>query len=593
MKFKTKPFKHQTLCLADFGLREYFALLAEQGTGKTWIIINNVATLWDNGACDGLLVLAPNGVHHNWVLREIPTHMPDGVRYRMAAWSAGANKTETAKLNSILVEKEEGELRILCMNSEGLQHKRSEEFAAAFASSCKKLMIVVDESSDFKTPSASRTKALMKIRKFAKYRRIMNGTPITNGPFDAFSQFLFLDQSILGTDSFYAFKAEYAKLMPREHGLIRKIMTGKIKLSEIDKTLISEYVKTVHAILVLNGREELWMESAKLIAFDELGEYAEMLPVIRDLKTTLDGATRSKKKDDCVFKLNRIESIITLHERKLGNAMNSRRIPQIVERDKATGNPEYRNLNKLNALISPHSFRVLKKDCLDLPEKIYKYVWFDMTPEQRVIYDRAKFENRLALEGEDASFPKLVAQMKLMQITSGYYLHPDAEEPVRIAGENRKLALLVERAKAAVESGEKIIVWARYRVQIDDVANALRTEGIRVVEYHGGIKKNERNAAIESFERGGAQVFIGQQQAGGRGLTLIAASQVFYYSNTYALDHRLQTEDRAHRIGQEKNVVYTDFCAIETIDYECIERLKSKADVAAIITGDEHAENVD
>jgi len=258
------------------------------------------------------------------------------------------------------------------------------------------------------------------------------------------------------------------------------------------------------------------------------------------------------------------------------------RAPQIVATDN-NGRPRYRNLDKLSALIAPHSFRVLKKDCLDLPEKIYKYVWFDMTNEQRKIYNKAEKENRLALNGEETAFNKLVAQMKLMQITSGYFIHPDAEEPVRIKGPNPKLQLLRDRASAIVESGEKLIIWARFRVQISDIAAALKEDGINFVEYHGGVNKADRIQAVESFERGDATVFLGQQQAGGRGLTLIAASNVFYFSNTYALDDRQQSEDRAHRIGQNKNVVYTDFCARDSIDFECIDVLHSKVGVSEAI----------
>jgi len=486
-KFKTQPRKHQLDCLTRFGRSEAFALLAEQGTGKTWIVINNVADLWSSGDLNGVLVFAPNGVHYNWVLREIPKHMPNWVRFRSCAWSAAQTKSDRKQLKD-LFDGDPSELRIFVMNVEALQNKTGVEMATRFANSCSSLMIVLDESDAFKNPKAERTKQLMKLRRHARWRRIMTGTPVSNGPFNAFSQFMFLDEEILGTTSYYAFKSEYAEMLQPGHGLLKHIMKSN----------------------------------------------------------------------------------------------QTNRVPQVVARG-ADGRPRYRNLDKLTALIAPHSFRVLKSDCLDLPKKIYKYVWFDMTTEQRRIYDKAATEFRLALNGEETSFNKLVAQMKLMQITSGYFLHPDSNEPVRIPGENRKLQLLIERALAVVEQGEKLIVWARFRVQIEDIVNALREKGVRVVEYHGGIKKQERNDAIDAFENGDAQVFVSQQQAGGKGLTLVAASNVYYFSNTYALNDREQSEDRAHRIGQEKEVVYTDFCARDSIDYECIEALRSKEVVAETI----------
>jgi SNF2 family DNA or RNA helicase len=583
-QFKTKPFKHQIECLNKFGRFEAFALLAEQGTGKTWIVINNVAQLWASGDCDGLLVFAPNGVHHNWVLREIPTHMPDWVRYTMAAWSASPKKQDKLLLNKLMEEKDLSKLRILCVNAEALQHKRSVDFIFKFAASCSKLMTVADESTDYKNPSAGRTKNLQKLKERSKWRRIMNGTPVPNGPFDAFSQFAFLDEKILQTTSFYAFKAEYAEILQPGHHLLDHIMKKKTVMKPFEAAMLARDVESLRQQIVSNGRQELIEILGNLLTAYENEDFDIITTCNEQIRSSLS-PTPSPRKTRVLGTMECIDQRIAAHSRFVTNVMNPRRMPQIVDRDKDK-NPKYRNLDKLQALIAPYSFRVLKKDCLDLPDKIYKTVWFDLTTEQQVVYDKAHKENRLALNGEDTAFNKLVAQMKLMQITSGYYLHPDQQEPVRIPGENPKLALLVERVVATVESGEKAIVWARYRIQIEDVVAALKAKGLNVVQYHGGVNKADRDAAIEAMERGEADVFVGQQQAGGRGLTLVSVSQVFYYSNTYALDNRLQSEDRAHRIGQTKNVVYTDLCARDTIDMECIERLHFKEETSKEIVGD-------
>ncbi len=584
-QFKTKPFKHQLDCRNKFGGAKAFALLAEPGIGKTKITIDNAAQLWASGDCNGLLVIAPNGVHHNWVLREIPIHMPDWVRYRMAAWSASPNKKDKRALESLFTGTDSTELRILAMNSEGMQHKRSIDFATKFAASCSKLMIAVDESTDFKNPAAERTKQLMKLKKYSEWRRILNGTPVPNGPFDAFSQFAFLDETILQTTSYYAFKAEYAEIMQEGHPLLDHIMGKKTRMTNAERDSLETRLRELNEMMINNGRQDLINVSSSMLLDFEEKNYSEILQKNEVLRSMFNPAP-SKGKMSALFLMGQTDNQIATHLKEVSRANSGRkRIPQIVERDKK-GMPRYRNLDKLQALIAPHSFRVLKKDCLDLPDKIYKTVWFDMTTTQQAIYDKAKKENRLALEGEETVFNKLVAQMKLMQITSGYYLHPEATEPVRIEGGNPKLELLVERANAVCESGEKLIVWARYRVQIEDLFKALSKQGLKVVQYHGGISKGNRVSAIEDFERGEANVFIGQQQAGGRGITLVAASNVFYYSNTYALDHRQQSEDRAHRIGQEKNVIYTDFCARDSVDYECIERLRDKELISEIVVGD-------
>jgi len=181
------------------------------GTGKTFIIINNAADLWSDGLCGSVLVLAPNGVHSNWTRIELPKHMPEWVRWRSATWQADASKTEQKEFEGIFEPGDD--LRIMSMNWESLQNKRGIEAATRFCRSSRQLMIVCDESDAIKNPSAKRTKELMKLKKYSHWRRIMTGTPITNSPYDAFSHFSFLDTWILGTDSYYAFKAEYAELL--------------------------------------------------------------------------------------------------------------------------------------------------------------------------------------------------------------------------------------------------------------------------------------------------------------------------------------------------------------------------------------------
>lgn len=493
-RFKTKPYNHQLECLNEYGMRKSFALLAEMGTGKSWIIINNMAALWSSHELGGAIIFAPNGVHVNWLLRELPKHMPDWVRWKAVAWSPNKTKAVERDLASLFESSDSTELRIMLMNWEALQTKRGLEYAMKFANSCNKLMLVADESTYIKNPAAARTKALLKLKRFSSYRRIMNGAPITNSPFDAFAQFNFLDKTILGTESYYAFKAEYAEML---------------------------------------------QEGNKL--------------------------------------LDHIKKKMAPHKRGL--------TPQVVEKD-SRGRAKYKNLHKLQAIIAQHSFRVLKKDCLDLPKKIYKTAWFELTPEQAAIYKKVEKENRLILQGEETAVAKLAAIMKLAQITAGYYLHPDASEPVRIAGENPKLELLKERVLATVEQGHKVIVWARFRVEIEDIVSILSAAGMNVVQYHGGVNKNDRTISIDSFQEGEANVFVGQQQSGGTGITLTAANHVIYFSNTFSLHDRLQTEDRAHRIGQEEDVVYTNLIARNTIDATIVGALMNKKEIADIITGD-------
>lgn len=492
MKFKTKPYAHQAECLKKFGDKEAFALLAEMGTGKTWIIINNAAQLWEQGKCDAVLVFAPNGVHSNWTRLEIPKHMD--IPHIRAAWSANARKQERISIENlynqdlIMLPDGQNRLRIFTMNWESLQTKKGIEAAERFCKSSSSLMIVCDESDSVKNPRAKRTKALMRLRHHATWRRIMTGTPINNSPFDAFSQFGFLDPSILETTSFYAFKARYAEMLP-------------------PGTPLMKHINARH-----RGRGRI----------------------------------------------------------------------QVVAKG-VGGRPKYKNLDGLAALVAPHSFRVLKADCLDLPDKIYKTLFFELTSEQRIVYKKCEKECRLVFEEEETPFNKLVAITKLAQITSGYYIHPLSEEPVRIDGDHSKMDMLIERVQKVVGEDNKVIIWARYRIEIADIVKRLAQEKISCVQYHGGIKKKAREEAIDDFENGEAQVFIGNPQAGGMGITLVAANYVIYFSNDFSYRKRAQSEDRSHRIGQRRNVTYINIAAKGTIDEVVINALINKKSVAGEI----------
>ncbi len=578
-KFKNPPLRHQLDCLNRFGRREYYALLGEQGTGKTFITINDAADLWGSGDLDGLFVLAPNGVHENWTRIEIPFHMPDWVKFVSSTWFAGMGKRHKELFEKVYAAKN-GELRILAMNYDALNTGEGFKQAERFCNSCSKLMIALDESSTIANPSSGWTKQVMRLKKYSSFRRIIDGTPIAEAPFDAFTQYGFLDETILQTSSYYAFKAEYAELLNEQHHLIKHIVKKKVALSPGERVRLSDTITALNSMISANGREELVEAMDVVVELSEAANYEKMASALEHL-VSMFSPNQSVKKQKALMLVNSANEVISAYTRKLTAAMNPNRLPQIVDKDKE-GKKKYKNLDKLSALIAPHSFRVLKKDCVDLPEKIYKTVFFHLTKEQQEIYNKAEKECRIVFEGTTTPFSKLVAVTKLAQITSGYYVHPLADEPVRINGGNPKLDLLEEQAVKVASAGDKLIVWARFRPEIEDICKRLRQAGLNVVEYHGGINKKGRTEAIDALQNGDAQVFVANKAAA-KGLTLTAANHVIYFSNDYSARNRLQSEDRAHRIGQKQEVIYTNICAADTVDEQIVKALKDKHDLATFI----------
>ena len=208
-KFKTKPYKHQLTALEKSWNRQTYAYFMEMGTGKTKVLIDNLAMLYDKGKVNGALIIAPKGVVGTWYNQEIPTHLPDHVENVTILWQANINKKQLTKLES-LFEVEES-LHILVMNVEALSTTKGAEFAAKFLR-CHETLMAIDESTTIKNPNAKRTKNIINLSESAKYRRIMTGSPVTKNPLDLYSQCKFLSPWLLDFTSYYAFRNRYAQM---------------------------------------------------------------------------------------------------------------------------------------------------------------------------------------------------------------------------------------------------------------------------------------------------------------------------------------------------------------------------------------------
>lgn len=464
----------------------------EQGTGKTWVFLADAERLYAAGEIDAVLIIAPKGVHINWVEREIPKHM--NVPYIARYWLAGMGKKAKARLEEIFTPRDNGAqppLRILAMNYDALTTREGFAYAKKFLL-CTKAMIIGDESSKWRNPKSGRTEAGMELKPLVEYRRIGTGTPVPNGPMNIFAPMEFLEEGLLGCSTYRAFVAEYAKLIDNDHPMKKKMIQNNPRIA--------------------------WA--------------------------------------------------------------------QIIERDEETGRPIYRNLDKLQRLIEPHSFRVLKKDCLDLPEKIPpKNIYIELTPKQRAAYKTMEKQFRVDLGDKLLTVKKLNAITKLQQITSGFILVNG--QPVYIADKNPRIEALKDFDE---DQTRPYIVWAQFREELRAAAAALRKAGKRVVEYHGGItSQRQREAAVDDFQSGKADVFVGQPGAGGLGLTLTEAENVLFLSNGWDLEIRQQAEDRPHRIGLRHPVGYFDIVARGTVDEPIAAAHQSKAAISRIILNDNQA----
>ena len=234
-KFKTKPYAHQLKALELSWDKKVFAYFMEMGTGKTKVAIDNISMLYDKGKINGALIIAPKGVYKNWYSEELPTHLAKHVEHRTVLWQATINKKQQKLLDTLFEPCED--LHILIMNVEAFSTQKGVEFAGKFLN-CHNTFMAIDESTTIKNPGAKRTKNIVGLGKYAKFRRIMTGSPVTKSPLDLFKQCEFLDEYLLDHSSYYTFRTRYA-IMRKAHfnGRSVEIVVGYKNLGELSDKL--------------------------------------------------------------------------------------------------------------------------------------------------------------------------------------------------------------------------------------------------------------------------------------------------------------------------------------------------------------------
>jgi SNF2 family DNA or RNA helicase len=246
---------------------------------------------------------------------------------------------------------------------------------------------------------------------------------------------------------------------------------------------------------------------------------------------------------------------------------------------------EFKNLGELSDTIQNFSYRVLKEDCLDLPDKIFTKRHIALTPDQFKVYQQMKKQAIAVLNGKVTSTMTVLTQlMRLHQITCGHFTADDGT--TQLLPNNR----ITELMNILEETEGKAIIWANYQRDVNQIIQHIVKEYGQgsVVDYYGLTPQDERQENIKKFQNGDeCRFLVGTTQTGGYGITLTKANTVIYYSNGYDLEKRLQSEDRAHRIGQKKAVTYIDIICEDTVDEKIVKALREKINIASEVLGEE------
>lgn len=479
-QYKTKPFPHQAEVFERTCDDKFHALFWEQGCGKTKPTIDTAAYQYLKGSINTLLVVAPNGVHRNWVSDELPTHLPDTVaeQTKVIYW-------ETSKANQVGYKKQLKELldhkglAVLTISYEGFMTKAAKNYIWKLLQK-RKVFYVLDEGHKIKEPGAKRTISIIASSKYAAYRRLLTGTPIAKGPFDIYAQVRWLCNQFWRDRGFLDFAT-----FKNYFGIYRK-------------------------------RCDVLAEEGYDPGYDQL----------------------------------------------LG----------------------YKNIEEIEHYVKEIGHRLTKETAgLNLPPKLYQKRYFEMSKEQQQLYQQMKDEFLAELaSGQVVMAPlAIVRLLKLQQITCNYIVTDIDEPAVLISGKNPRLETLKEIVETLTHPA---IIWARFTKDIDQIMEMLGDSACR---YDGAISDDACAESKRAFQAGEKQFFVGNPAKGSTGLTLVQAKTVIYYSNNFKLIDRLQSEDRAHRIGQNNAVNYIDIICPGTIDEHIVKNLRNKFDIATKITGDE------
>jgi SNF2 family DNA or RNA helicase len=246
---------------------------------------------------------------------------------------------------------------------------------------------------------------------------------------------------------------------------------------------------------------------------------------------------------------------------------------------------EFKNLGELSETVKNFSYRVLKEDCLDLPPKNFIKRHITLTPAQKKIYEQMKKAAMAVLNGKVTTTMTVLTQlMRLHQITCGHFTADDGS--VQEVESNR----LNELMSILEETEGKAIIWANYQRDVAQIIEHIEKKYGKgsIVDYYGLTPQEDRQDNIRKFQNDSkCRFLIGTPQTGGYGITLTQANTVIYYSNGYDLEKRLQSEDRAHRIGQKKTVTYVDLICEDTVDEKIVKALRDKINIASEVMGEE------
>lgn len=535
LKPTPKMYNHQVEAKYFIGNKDVFALFMEMGTGKTKVVIDKAVQLYIEGVIDCLIVISPNAVKDQWVTEQFPEHcwIEEWVGY---VWNGAKTKESKKQFSKAL--KDKTKLFVFSVNVEAFQSSKIDLYIKAVLDE-RKVFVIIDESTRIKNGR----------RKPVRGKRA--GAKRTNKILDLFKDIQY-------------------------KGILTGTPTPKSpfdlwsQFEFLEKNFFNMdyfYFQHYHAVMIRRKTNE-----------------GKQYSTVLDVKTYNIVKSKLKQSDRLTHQV--VEEIAFKQGLKVQDIIVINNMKEFVS---------YKNLDELRNKISRVTFFQKKKDCLDLPDKVYEKLYCKMGIHQSRLYKELKKQMYTEYFGKEINVEsKIVMTLRLQMIAGGIF--PYSEVTVKIDDEGEeyfdskfeheciqdggKIKALLEDLEEVPED-TSIIIWANFRGEIDLITRKLSEAGYSCGKYYGGSSIDIINQFKEKFIR----ILIGSTRKGGEGLNLQISTLQYFYSNSFMADKRLQAEDRSHRIGQTNKVTYKDLMCKGTVDERIYSVLKQKENMIDYFRG--------
>lgn len=500
----TQRLPHQEKAFQRLKDLQNIAVFWTMGRGKTKLAIDIAEHKYCHGEITNVLIIAPNTVHTQWIYEEIPKHA--ALPHKEFAYHSKSTKAFVRALDKFLIESraaEPGVVYWLAIHIDSLNTERIGYVLNGFMRPHKTL-IIVDEASRIKNAKAKRTaKAIALHKQYGGPAMILTGTALAKRPADVWAMCEFLDHKLLN-QSFTSFESQYSVLIRNTYEVQLRSGMGK---------------KTVEVEGPIN--ETQWNRVLNCVCTSMASGHSESYAIGY-------AATKYKMKPYDV---------------------------QFVYQTKKFS--PFRYINELKQRLSAFTTFVEPQDDIQLPEKVYRTIYFELEPEKVTLLKELRQYAVTTYNDEVMTLSsKAALHTKALQICGGYFAPIDSNLPATpIKCANRKLTYIQDTLD---ELGDlQFLVFAVFTAEIEALYEALKPL-VSCAKLYGATPKDQRDTIVDDFKQGRLQGIICNPSVAGYGLNLQNASVQIWYSRSYTNEDRIQAEGRSHRFGITESPVYID-----------------------------------